>query len=285
LTLVAFELEWLGGIAEHHYRTARPGLDDLPWGSLSPADYPPQLVSAAQRSWTDTEINEYRAVLAFSDVVRALAVAKAPLDLVGMAADFVLDEVTHVELASRMAMELGGAAPIDADMRRLVLDAPRDLTPLQVASELVLRVSCAAEVYAGKTSVEAMRACTHPLPKAVQTRILQDESRHLRLGELYFDWVAEYLDAAERSRLGGILVDCILGHEHYLRRPARPVSSGAASDGVQLSDIHALGLLESARAVPLGKQVMREQVLAPLGRRGIVPTGAKLDALHTLLAE
>ena len=28
----AFELEWMGGPAEHHFRKARPGVDDMAWG-------------------------------------------------------------------------------------------------------------------------------------------------------------------------------------------------------------------------------------------------------------
>ncbi len=123
MTEGAFELEWLGGIAECHYRSTRPGLDDLPWGSVNLAKYSPELLDSARWSWTEIAISEYRAVLAFSDVVRALAVAKAPLDLVGMAADFVLDEVTHVELASRLAMDLGGAAPVNANMQLGLLTA------------------------------------------------------------------------------------------------------------------------------------------------------------------
>lgn len=273
-----FELEFLGGVAEHHYRRARPGLEDLPWGTLATAHYPPALLEAARRSWTEIAINEYRAVVAFTHVIGALASVRAPIDLLGMASEFVLDEVTHVELASRMCMDLGGAAPVTVDTARMY-DVPTTLTPQQKANELVLRVSCVAEVYAGKTSVESMRSCTHPLPKAVHTRILQDESRHLRLGELYFDWISETLDDAERARLGGVLTRAIRGHERYLKRRISRVRDGVTEEGFQVSHIHELGSLESERFVPLAKKVMREEVLEPLARRGIVPEPGELDAL------
>lgn len=273
-----FELELLGGAAEHHYRRARPGLDDLPWETLDTSHYPPALLEGARRSWTEVAVNEYRAVIAFTHVVRSLAAVRAPIDLLGMAAEFVLDEVTHVELASRMCMALGGSAPVVVDTSQMYA-VPGNLSPREEANELVLRVSCVAEVYAGKTSIEAMRACTHPLPKAVHTRILKDESRHLRLGELYFDWMSEMLDDAERARLGSVLTKAILGHEHYLKRRISRVRDGVTEEGYKVSDIHELGWLESERFVPLAKKVMRDDVLDPLARRGIVPESGMLDAL------
>ena len=103
-----FELEWMGGPAEHHFRKARPGIDDLPWGTLDTSDYPPEVVLAARATWTEAAYTEYRAIAAFSAVLHGLCEAKAPLDLIGMASSFVADEVVHVELASRVAMELGG---------------------------------------------------------------------------------------------------------------------------------------------------------------------------------
>src|ERR1019366_1663250 len=108
---VPFELEWMGGAAEHHFRKARPHTDDLPWGTVDASRYDPAAVERARGSWTEVAINEYRAVASFSEVLRALVDAKAPLDLLGMTSDFLADECAHVELASRMAMELGGAAP------------------------------------------------------------------------------------------------------------------------------------------------------------------------------
>src|SRR5580658_4894193 len=116
-----FELEWMGGVAEHHFRHARPGADDLPWGTLDPSKYAPEAVDFARGSWTEVAINEYRAVASFSEVLRAMVDVKAPLDLLGMTSDFLADECSHVELASRMAMELGGAAPRTVDLDRFAM--------------------------------------------------------------------------------------------------------------------------------------------------------------------
>ena len=51
-------------------------------------------------------------------MLRALVDVRAPLDLLGMTSDFLADECSHVEIASRLAMELGGAAPRMVDFDR-----------------------------------------------------------------------------------------------------------------------------------------------------------------------
>ncbi len=120
---VPFELEWMGGVAEHHFRKVRPATDELPWGTLIASEHPPAAVEYARGAWTEVAINEYRAVASFCEVLRALVDVKAPLDLLGMTSDFLTDECSHVELASRMAMELGGAAP-RSNRSRSLRDAP-----------------------------------------------------------------------------------------------------------------------------------------------------------------
>src|SRR3974390_1022175 len=111
----------MGGAAEHHFRKARPATEDLPWGTLDAAKYSPSAVEYARGAWTEVAINEYRAVASFCEVLRALVDIKAPLDLLGMTSDFLADECSHVELASRMAMELGGAVPRIVDFDALTV--------------------------------------------------------------------------------------------------------------------------------------------------------------------
>ena len=104
---VPFEVEWMGGAAEYHFRKARPGTDDLPWGTLDPAKYSPAAVEYARGAWTEVAINEYRAVASFTEVLRALVDVKAPLDLLGMTSDFWPTSVRTWSLRVAMAMELG----------------------------------------------------------------------------------------------------------------------------------------------------------------------------------
>src|SRR5580704_6816818 len=166
----------MGGAPEHHFRAARPGTDDLPWGTLDPTRYAPAAVEFARGSWTEVAMNEYRAVASFSEVLRALVDVKAPLDLLGMTSDFLADECSHVELASRMAMELGGAAPRTIDFDRFTTKG-RGTTALQRANDLVLRVGCIAEAFRGRSTrascatrraIAASAACTSngPSPRS-----------------------------------------------------------------------------------------------------------------------
>ena len=129
-----FALGWLGGSAERYFRRIRPGVEQLPWGSLEPGRYPPLLVDRARVSWTEAAYNEYCTAVAFADLVRALLECNAPIDLVGMAGDFLADEMSHVELTSRIAMELGGGAPYEVDFEgRATLDDLTDLGRAQMA--------------------------------------------------------------------------------------------------------------------------------------------------------
>ncbi len=136
--------------------------------------------------------------------------------LLGVTSDFLADECSHVELASRMAMELGGAAPRVVDFERFTA-RPRGKTAMQRANELVLGVSCIAEAFSGGTASVSYDATTHELPRAVYQTILRDEAHHRRLGGLYFEWALSRIDddelrptrasdarfAARRSRRSG----------------------------------------------------------------------------------
>jgi hypothetical protein len=264
-----FEVEWLGGRAEHYFRRARPGIDDLPWGTLRAADYPPSLVDAARRSWTELAINEYRAIAAFSEVLRTMALAKAPLDLLGMTSDFLADECVHVELASRLAMELGGGAPMAVDMRDFAPRANEALVPFQQANEIVLQIGM-SEAFAGGTGLGNRNAASHPLTRAIFDRILSDEGRHRRLAGLYFEWAADKLDNPERVRLGGVATRVLEALSPIWRVTPTPIVDGRTRDGWRVDDLHALGWLESAKMTILARDVVRRDVLAPLDALGIV---------------
>ena len=270
-----FELEWMGGPAEHRFRKIRPGTEDLPWGTLDTSTFHPNVLEAARGSWTEVAINEYRAIAAFSAVLRALAEARAPLDLLGMTSDFLADECAHVELASRMAMELGGAAARTLDVRGMTPSTDHSLTPLQRANELVLRISCIAEAFSGGTAAGQLASTPHALPRAIYESILRDESHHRRLGGLYFDWASEKMDDAERARLTQVTVNTLKGYARYWTpRPSR-----ALREGWPLEELRALGWLEQEKFVPLAREVVVRDILDPLQAIGICVSDADRQKL------
>jgi hypothetical protein len=262
-----FEVEWFGGAAERYFRKIRTSVDDLPWGSIDTAQFSPRAVAIARRSWTEVSINEYRAISSFSEVVRALADARAPLDLVAMASDFLADECSHVELASRVAMELGGGASIEVDVERMS-PRPYGLSAFQRANELVLRISCIEEAFSGGTASVSFRTTTHPLCHAVYETILRDESHHRRLGPLYFEWAQSRLDDAERQRLGRVLLQTLEGLEFFWKPDER-----AARASLPVDDMCALGWLSPARFAEVSRDVVEREILDPLATIGIALTG------------
>src|SRR4051812_1994395 len=105
-SLELFELTMLGGAAERRYRRLRPEVEQLPWGALqaSARSYPPALIEAARRTWTEAAFQEHRTGAACAATLKALIAARAPLDLIAMATRFPLDEMVHVELCARLVM-------------------------------------------------------------------------------------------------------------------------------------------------------------------------------------
>jgi hypothetical protein len=274
-----FDLEWLGGVAERHFRKIRPGVDDLPWGTLDPTRYPPELVDRARISWTEAAYNEYCTASAFAELLAALLAAKAPVDLIGMASDFVADEVLHVELTSRVAMELGGGAPYRIDFSRLHRRPAEDLLPLQRANELVVHVCCVGEAFSLPMLASAHRSATHPLTRGVLERIVADESPHGRFGFLYLDWVADRLDASERARLASIALATLAELAPLWQRLQSRVTDGVTTEGYLLEHIRELGWTESSRYRERARESVLDEVAAPLARYGIVLPPERLEAL------
>jgi hypothetical protein len=262
---VPFELEWMGGAAAHHFRKARPGADDHPWGTVDVTKYAPEAVEEARASWTEVAINELRAVASFSEVLRALVDVKAPLDLLGMTSDFLADEVAHVELASRMAMELGGGAPRMVDFDRFT-SKPRGRTAWQRANDIVLRMSCVAEAFSGGTATASYEATSHPLPRGVYASILRDEAHHRRLGALYFEWALSRIDETELQRLGRVLLEGLRALSPFWKsRSARSETPPPWPE----ADLRALGWLTRPKFASIAREVVVRDILDPLETIGI----------------
>jgi hypothetical protein len=195
------EFDWLGGPAERRFRRRRPGIDDLPWGTLELSGLTPDEAATARLSWTDGAFSEYASAAAFASLTQALLEAGAPIDLVAMASDFVVDEMVHVELNARVAAELGGAAPYLVDLDKVAPCVDAALPAVERAAELALRLACIGESLSVPVLAGTMRASTHRLMRAVLARIVRDESPHARIGWLVLDWAGERID---RVRLGAI---------------------------------------------------------------------------------
>ncbi len=263
-----FELPWMGGAATHFYRRARPAADALPWGTLNASRYAPDLLLSVRRAWTEVSLNEYRAVASFAEVVRCMAEAMAPLDLLGMASDFIADEVLHCELAARIAMELGGAAPLTVDMDRFAIKADPTASAKMRLHELMVRVCCIGESFALGMGMPTLKLTSHPLIAGVNEMIMKDEARHHRLGALYLEWAVEDWDDETRERLARVTEETLADFAPFWTGEASPVADGITSRGFRVDHLHELGWLESARAQPLARRVAQD-LLDPLARHGV----------------
>lgn len=267
--MALFELEWLGGTSAAHFRRVRPGIGDLPWGTLDPHAFPEPLVERARASWTTGAYQEYCTAAAFARVTEALLQARAPVDLVGMAGGFVADEMSHVELNARVAGELGGGAPMEVDFTRLAPEPDPDLTPLQRANELIVRICCVGETFSLPVLSGTMAVASHPLIQAVLKRIVREEAPHGRLGWLYLDWVHERLDPDEKARLAGVALDALSAFAPYWKGVRTSASGDRTAAGWSLADVHALGWMERGDYARAARRAARDRVLRPLARYGI----------------
>lgn len=276
-----FELSWLGGPTERHFRKLRPGVEGMPWGTLRPSDFPPTLVDRARISWTEAAYNEYCTAAAFADLLKALLEARAPVDLIGMASDFVADEIHHVELTARLAMELGGGAPYRIDFSHLTQMPAPELDAFQRANELAVRICSVAEAFSVPMLAGCLKSATHPLVSAVLERIVQDEAPHGTLGHHYLSWAAERMDDSERARLSGVAIDALRSLAPLWQRLRSRVVDGVTSEGYLLSHVHQLGWMESSAYAERARRAVRDDVVAPLSRFGIELAAAEIDALLT----
>ena len=225
-------IEWFGGVAERHFRKVRPGVDAMPWGTLEPSRYPPELVDRARVAWTEAAYNEYCTAAAFAEMLSAMLAAKAPVDLIGMASDFVADEMLHVELTSRIAMELGGGAPYEIDFTSLNRRPSATLSPLQRASELVVHVCCVGEAFAAVSRrLRNGRASAHPRrPRADRRRRGAARPPRLALPQ----WLDDRLDDAERRRIADVAIGPS-PPSRALAAPRERVEAGRTSEGYLLA--------------------------------------------------
>jgi hypothetical protein len=197
-----------------------------------------------------------------------------------MTSDFLADECSHVELASRMAMELGGAAARSVAVEGFA-PGPIGRTPFERANEIILRISCVQEAFAGGTASVSMASTTHPLPRAVYETILRDEAHHRRLGGIYFEWAHARIDDKELARLGRALLAALQSLARFWAKAPAPGTSSApsAKAAAPEDELRALGWLLPAKFADVAREVVVRDILDPLETIGIAITREERAAL------
>jgi hypothetical protein len=262
-----FELELFGEGIEKRYRRLRPEVEAMPWGTLHTSAHPEHVVVAARRAWTGAAFQEHRTGAACAVTLKALIDVRAPLDLIAISCRFPLDEMVHVELCSRLAMELGGGSEIRYDPHNLVYEPSRELSSLRIASELVVHNFCVGEALSIPLLRGAAKAANQPLTRAVLSRIVRDEALHGNFGWSYLEWAKDYLTAEDLDRLSHLSARSIRGvlaNWDYLKREL-------VEQGTQKPKAHALGWMQTRDYLTLAAASIEKKVLAPLLKFGIDP--------------
>src|SRR6185436_13036901 len=107
----------MGGVWARRLDKRRAGLEEIDWNEIA-REATPELVAAARDVWTRSAFSEYASGAAFAEIA-----AHMPIDLIAAAGDFIGDEMFHAELASCVAMALGGAVPLEVNFEKLVRPA------------------------------------------------------------------------------------------------------------------------------------------------------------------
>jgi hypothetical protein len=259
-----FELELLGDAVERRYRRAHPEVEAMPWGTLDTSKVTDEGRILARKAWTAAAFQEHRTGIACAATLRALYECRAPIDLIAMAARFPTDELVHVELCARMAMELGGGTEIQHDPDALIVDPNDSLPPLLRAADMVVRFFCVGEALSIPLLKGTWHAARHPLPRAVLGRIVKDEAAHGTFGFIFLDWALPALGDAERQHLGRAANGPIRAIRRQWENMRRRRS--AAYDE-QVGD--ALGWMQSDAYLALAARSMESRVRQPLLARQI----------------
>jgi hypothetical protein len=269
-----FELEMLGGTTEQRFRRMRPEVEQMPWGTLDLSKVTPERCISARQAWTGSAYQEHRTGAACALTLQALIEARAPLDLIAVASRFPLDEMVHVELCARMAMEFGGGTEIIHDPKAMVLGSDASLSPLLQAADLVVRFFCVGEAISIPLLRATWHAAKHPLPKAVLGRIVKDEAAHGVFGFTFLDWAAPRLSSQEKARLG-VSADLAIRFLY-----SQWVDLHARRHEPRLED-DVLGWMQTGTYLKLACRSMQTLVIDPLQARGI-PITAQLSEFLSL---
>lgn len=246
--MTTFQPALLGGAYQRRLQPRRRWLDELPWDEPLPDD-----ATAARWTWTQTAFSEYASAAAFAEIAASLLAAGAPIDLVAIAGDFVVDEIVHVEASARIAAALGGGVALDADLTRLVRP-PTAADPRMRAAELVVRTSCVGEALTVPLLALTREVSGSLLIASALRRIISDEAQHAMFGGWFLDWADGWLDDDARARLGHTA-----GAALRTLAPLLAIECEQSGLGTVACDRYNARFLEAAR----------RRVAEPLAARGI----------------
>lgn len=258
-----FELEMLGGPIEQRFRRMRPEVEAMPWGTLDLSRATPEQLVLARKAWTTAAYQEFRTGAACAATIQALIQVQAPIDLIAQACRFPLDEMVHVELCARMAMEFGGGTELRFEPGHMIVDVEPHRSPIERAGDVVVRFFCVGETLSIPLLRGTWKAAEQALPRAVLGRIVKDEAAHGVFGFWFLDWAAPHLTPSNRAYLAERANHAIDDVGAIWRRVASQTPRKKVPGD-------ALAWMETGAYLELAQRSLRELVIGPLRERGIM---------------
>jgi hypothetical protein len=249
----------------HRLATSPSRPREIPWARFDREGYAAGALAIASQSARSLAAGEYGAVTLFAHAASALALHRAPFDLIATAARIPADEIRHAEYACRMAALCAGTdlSSLDLDVDDAVLTARcapiRNLEDLDV---FMLELPAVSETLATALLDACREGATDPVARAFFANIVRDEVHHARLGWYYLAWRAAQWSDAERQRLADRAGEIVMEVDRRFQRgrDAPPDIAGQA---------RRLGVLDTTRQREVIQRVMEEEIVPGLDALGL----------------
>ncbi|HEY6724078.1 MAG TPA: ferritin-like domain-containing protein [Polyangiaceae bacterium] len=234
----------------------------IPWERFSTTAYSPRALALAFDQAKTLAEGEYGAVGLFGQLASALALTRAPFDIISAAASISSDEIRHADYCTRFA-ELCSGHDVELEVDgNEVLRASRNLDDIEELDHFVLKYSAIGETLAGALLTECRRNADDPVARALYTALAADEVHHARLGWYYFAWRAPAWTLPEKQRLADRISTFVMDLECYFW-------TGRDAPLEAEADAKALGVLDSLSQRGVIQRVMQHEICPGLDAIGL----------------
>lgn len=234
----------------------------IPWERFSTTGYSERALALAYDQAKTLAEGEYGAVGLFGQLASALALTRAPFDIIAAAASISSDEIRHADYCIRFAELCSGHdVELEVDSSE-VLRASQNLTDIEELDHFVLKYSAVGETLAGALLTECRRNAEDPVARALYTALAADEVHHARVGWYYFAWRAPAWTLPEKQRLADRISRFVMDLECYFW-------TGRDAPLEAEADARALGVLDSASQRDVIRSVMQHEICPGLDALGL----------------
>ena len=228
--------------------------DDWPdFAAFDPARYPLELRRPAVRQWMRRAREELGSYYEFTTIARALAGARAPVEILGSLSRLITDEIRHAELCARMAHAVWPEGPREVPdifawpAPKLPFHEPPALGPAddpepvwRWAADAIMSTCCIGETLSRPLFESVATVCTDETSSSVLRQILRDEHLHAtfgwetlaailpRLTEASRTWLQQqlsrHLAGFEKGAVHGVTLEDLAGQELIIEPgdPSKP---------------------------------------------------------------